>query len=111
MGNGDEMAHSLCAREFEGGYVFLLRCEEFLSPLMTEEHSVFMVYWREQGWPNPDSWPNSVCRWAKLCLPNRQTTQSVWHKSSVSMKLRHASCIEVSLLHDYADILRVTSTL
>jgi hypothetical protein len=95
MRGGDETNHSLCACEFEGGYIFLPRCEEFPLPLTADKLNVFMFYWKEQGWPNPDLWPNVVCHWAKLRLPNGQNARSMWHESSVVTGLRWVSCVEV----------------
>ena len=58
---GDHNGVSTCMREFNGGYAFLPCCEEFPSPLTIYELAAFKVYWREQGWPNVDSWANAVC--------------------------------------------------
>ena len=85
-------------REFENGFVFLPRCEELPSPLSEDEQLAFKTYWRTQSWPNADAWPNEVCRWAKLRLPNGQKARSVWYESDVNVRLRRASCVEVSLL-------------
>ena len=62
------------ALEFEEspGYVFLPRHEECPSPLNNNEAEALRAYWHQQGWPNIDSWTDSVCHWAKLHLPNRQ---------------------------------------
>ena len=49
-------------------------------------------------WPKADAWPNEVCHWAKLQLPNRQKAQSVWYESNVNVRLRWASCVEVGLM-------------
>ncbi|KAH9159369.1 hypothetical protein EDB89DRAFT_1887518 [Lactarius sanguifluus] len=94
VGSVKKSSHSVRTREFEGGYIFLPRCEEFPSPLTEDEHATFKIYWREQGWPNVDSWPNAVCRWAKLRLPNGQMARSVWLESNVTTKLRRTSCIK-----------------
>jgi hypothetical protein len=55
-----------------------------------------MVYWRAQHWPNGDSWPHAVCRWAQLQLPNGQCAHSVWEESSSVIRRRRSSCVEVS---------------
>jgi hypothetical protein len=84
-------------RKFEGGYIFLPRCEEFPSPMSEDELAAFKMYWDAQRWLNADTWPNAVCRWAKLQLPNGQKARSVWYESAVTTKPRWALCIEVSL--------------
>ena len=84
--------------EFEGSFVFLPCCEDNPSPLSDDELLAFKAYWSSQSWPNIDNWPNAVCRWAKLQLPNGQKARSVWYESCVNMKLRQASCVEVSFL-------------
>ena len=96
--------HSTHTREFEGGYVFLPRCEAFPTPLSDDELVALKTHWRQQDWPSTDSWPNAVCRWAKLRLPNRQTARSVWYESSINMRVRWASCIEVSPTNDCINV-------
>jgi hypothetical protein len=44
-----------------------------------------------------DSWPNAVCRWAKLRLPNGQKARSIWFESTITTSVRRASCVEVSI--------------
>lgn len=97
LGGTTGTSHSICIREFEDGYAFLPRCEDFPSPLTTDEHMALKAYWVQQGWPNLDSWPNAICRWAKLRLPNGQVARSVWYEASVNMKLRRTSCVEVRI--------------
>ena len=94
MGSRSSRSPNMC--EFDGGYVFLPRCEEFPLPLSDEELTAFKVYWIEQGWPNVEAWPNAVCWWAKLQLPNGQNARLVWFESSVKTKLRRSSCVEAS---------------
>ena len=84
--------------EFEDRYIFLPCCKEVPSPLSEYELVALKVYWRTQPWPDTDVWPNTVCRWAKLQLPNGQKARSVWYESHVKTKLCRASCIEVSFL-------------
>ena len=96
--------HSTHTREFEGGYVFLPRCEAFPTSLSDDELVALKTHWRQQDWPSTDSWPNAVCHWAKLCLPNRQTARSVWYESSINMRVRWASCIEVSPTNDCINV-------
>ena len=105
MGSSSDPSRSTHVREFEGGYVFLPRCEDFPSPLGTEEHAALKSYWMEQGWPSIDSWPNRICRWAKLSLPNGQRARSHWHESNVTQKLRRTSCVEARLFHKFSCIL------
>ena len=105
MGSSSDPSRSTHVREFEGGYVFLHRCEDFPSPLGTEEHTALKSYWMEQGWPNIDSWPNRICRWAKLSLPNGQRARSHWHESNVTQKLRRTSCVKAHLFHKFSCIL------
>ena len=83
--------------EFEDGFIFLPRCEDNPSPLSDDELLAFKAYWSTQPWPlaDIDAWPNAVCRWAKLQLPNGQKARSVWYESGVNTKLRRASCVEV----------------
>jgi hypothetical protein len=97
------------ARTFEGyaGYAFLPRYEEYPSPLsQIGERDALMLYWHVQGWPNADTWPHAVCRWAKLQLPNGQKVRSVWSETSSTTKLRRSSCAEVSntSIHTVHDI-------
>ena len=96
VGRNAGAPHSMCSHNFKGGFVFLPWCEEFPLPLAIDKLAALKNYWWEQGWPNVDLWPNVVCRWVKLHLPNRQTAWSVWYESSINMKLQWASCIEVS---------------
>ena len=81
------------------GYIFLPRREEVPSPLGNDELQALLLYWEEQQWPNNEQWPNAVCRWAKLQLPNGQKVRSVWFESGVSVKLRRTSCVEVCFVH------------
>jgi hypothetical protein len=108
---GDSNRNLTRACEFEDGYVFLPRCEEFPSPLTIEELVVLKAYWMAQHWPNIDSWPNAVCRWAKLRLPNGQKARSVWHESNVAMKPCCASCVDVRFFDNPPEVLSLTSTL
>lgn len=101
VGSSAGTSNSSRISEFEGGFIFLPRCEEFPLPLDIDELVALKTYWQEQGWPNADSWPNAVCRWAKLRLPNGQIARSTWYESNVKMKLRRASCVEVSSLLSY----------
>jgi hypothetical protein len=96
-------SHNMC--KFDGGFVFLPRCEDFPSPLTEDELLVFKRYWRAQGWPNIDTWPNAVCRWAKLQLPDGQKARSVWYESNVHTKLRRTSCVEVHFSDAYTEAL------
>src|SRR6266702_4656476 len=91
---GGQDSLPVCAREFEDcpGYALLPRREEYPTPLQEDELQALKGYWHEQGWPNPDSWENGVCRWAKLLLPTGQRARSTWHEAG---KLRRASCVEV----------------
>ncbi len=85
------------ACEFEGckGYTLLPRCEEYPTPLSEDELVALMSYWNRQGWPNQDSWSKTICRWAKLRLPNGQMACSVWKESRTLSNVRRASCVEV----------------
>ena len=95
---GGASSQSAQKREFENGFIFLPCCEEVPLPLSEDELIAFKTYWRTQSWPNMEAWANAVCRWAKLQLPNGQKAHSVWYESCVNMKLRQASCVEVSFL-------------
>ena len=86
------------ALEFEESprYAFLPRREEHPSPLNDDEAEALRAYWRQQGWPNIDSWTDSVCCWAKLHLLNGQRARSVWYEEgSAQPTLRRTSCVEV----------------
>jgi hypothetical protein len=85
------------AREFEGcrGYALFPRCEEYPTLLSEEELAALMSYWRRQEWPNQDVWSKTICRWAKLRLPNGQMARSVWQESRIQSNVRRASCVEV----------------
>ncbi|KAH9026426.1 hypothetical protein EDB85DRAFT_1868956, partial [Lactarius pseudohatsudake] len=72
VGSVKRLSHSVCTHEFGCGYIFLPCCKELPLPLTEDEHTTFKIYWREQGWLNVDLWPNTVCRWVKLRLPNGQ---------------------------------------
>ena len=99
FGDSNTSHLSIRARKFDGyeGYAFLPRCEEYPSPLEDDERDALKVYWHAQGWPNTDTWPNTVCHWAKLQLPNGQKARSVWQEKSMATKRRRSSCVEVSL--------------
>jgi hypothetical protein len=92
-GNGSSHSHN--KHEFEGGYVFLPCCEDFPTPLSDDKLMALKAYWHKQGWPNADTWPNAVCHWAKLQLPNGQNAHSMWYKSTITTKLHWALCVEV----------------
>jgi hypothetical protein len=77
------------------GYIFLPRCEEEPRPLDNNEAEALRIYWHEQGWPGLDNWNDSVCRWAKLQLPNGQKAWSVWFKKGSVASLCCTSCVEV----------------
>ena len=85
---GCQSSQSAHKCEFESGFKFLPRCKEFPSPLSEDELVAFKTYWTKQHWPNADAWPNAVCRWAKIQLPDGQKAHSVWYKSGVNTKLR-----------------------
>ena len=87
------------ARVFDGynGYTFLPRYERYPSPIVEDaERVALMRYWDTQNWPNKDTWPHTICRWAKLQLPNGQKARSIWYETSVTTNLRRSSCVEVS---------------
>ena len=88
------------ARTFDGydGYVLLPRREVHPTLLEEDELEALTDYWRLQGWPMQDSWPNAVCRWAKLQLPNGQKARSIWFESTVTTSVRQASCVEVGIV-------------
>ena len=96
VGLGSSRSAHKC--EFEGGFVFLPCCEEIPLSLSKDELIAFKAYWITQPWPSADVWPNAVCRWAKLQLPNGQKAHSLWYESSVNARLRRVSCVEVSLM-------------
>ena len=77
VGGNAGAPHSTGSHNFKGGFVFLPWCKEFPLPLAIDKLVALKNYWWEQGWLNMDSWPNTVYRWAKLHLPNRQTAWSV----------------------------------
>ena len=97
-GKIDAVTRPTRARKFEGydGFAFLPRCEDYPSPITGDERDALKIYWRAQKWPNVDTWPHAVCRWAKLQLPNGQKARSIWQESSLATKPRRASCVEVS---------------
>lgn len=82
---------------FEGspGYMFLPRREEHPRTLKDDEAEALRSYWHEKGWPGLDNWNDSVCRWAKLQLPNGQKARSVWFEEGSAASLRRTSCVEV----------------
>jgi hypothetical protein len=108
---GSRSSHSPNMCEFNGGYVFLPCCKDFPSLLFEDELIAFKAYWREQGLPNVEAWPNVVCHWAKLQLPNGQNAQSVWFVSTVNTKVCCSSCVEVSPLRQFHGILNINKTL
>ena len=67
---GDPLSSSCSgnSRIFSGydGYVLLPRREVHPTPLEDAKIEALTNYWQQQGWPMRDSWPNAVCRWAKL---------------------------------------------
>ena len=99
---GDSPASSVSgnARTFDGydGYVLLPRREVHPTPLEEDETKALKDYWQLQGWPMQESWPDAVCRWAKLQLPNGQKARSIWFESTVTTSVRRASCVEVSIV-------------
>ncbi|KAH8987487.1 hypothetical protein EDB86DRAFT_2808878 [Lactarius hatsudake] len=95
---GSSLPNNAYVFEEAPGYALLPRHEECPAPLSDEELEALMIYWRSQDWPIQRSWPNAVCRWAKLCLPNGQRARSVWFESKVSGPLRRTSCVEVRQL-------------
>jgi Transposase family tnp2 len=101
FGDNDVPPLSTRSRTFDGyeGYAFLPSCENYPSPLSgVGERDALMLYWHARGWPNADTWPHAVCRWAKLQLPNGQKVRSVWAERRLTMKIRRASCVEASLV-------------
>lgn len=92
VGGNDATRVSSRARTFDGydGYAFLPRCEQYLSPLADDEHDALKIYWLAQSWPNADTWPSAVCRWAKIQLPNGQRARSVWQEKNIKTKTRRA---------------------
>jgi Transposase family tnp2 len=90
-----DLSNRTCTFDSAPGYKLLPRREEVPTALSNDEHHALMVYWNEQRWLNGELWPNAVRRWAKLQLPNEQKARSVWFESSVSIKLRRTSCVEV----------------
>ena len=85
-----------CIFESALGYGFIPCCEEYPAPLLDDEHSALLSHWQHMGWPNQHSWPNTVCCWAKLALPNGQCVQSVWFKSTSTLKPCQTSFVEVT---------------
>ena len=85
---------------FQGydGYVLLPHHEAHPTPLDEAKIEVLTNYWQLQGWPTQDSWPNTVCRWAKLQLPNGQKAHSIWFESTVTTSVRRALCVEVRII-------------
>ena len=100
FGDSQSSSESGNTRTFDGyeGYVLLPRREVHPTPLDEAELEALTNYWRLQGWPNQDSWPNAVCRWAKLQLPNGQKAHSLWFESTVMTSVRRASCVEVHMV-------------
>jgi hypothetical protein len=92
LGDIDTSPFPANARIFDGyvGYAFLPRSEAYPSPIVEDtERRAMMAYWHAQNWPN------AVCRWAKLQLPNGQKARSVWYETSVTTKLHRSLCVEV----------------
>ena len=108
---GGGPACSTRRRKFEDGFIFLPHCKDIPLPLSDDKLLAFKAYWSTQPWPNADAWPNAVCRWVKLQLPNGQKAHSVWYESSVNTKLCRASCVEVSFFDSSMRVLLLTCTL
>ncbi|KAH9048851.1 hypothetical protein EDB84DRAFT_1261692, partial [Lactarius hengduanensis] len=89
------------AREFEGYIGNFPR----LLKMMTAE--ALKAYWHAQNWPNADAWPDAVCRWGKLQLPNGQKARSVWQEANVLTKPRRSRLIQVN----YNEDLRIANVL
>jgi hypothetical protein len=96
LGDNDTTLPSIRAHKFEGydGFAFLPRCQDYPSPITGDERKALKIYWCAHNWPNADSWPHAVCRWAKLQLLNRQKARSVWQETSVATNPRRSSCVE-----------------
>ncbi len=94
--SNNDMSCSKNEIAFENGYSLLPHCEGCPYPLSDYEQTALRTYWIMQDWPNVESMPTEVCRWVKLGLPNGQKAQSVWYETSMKMKLRRTSCVEVS---------------
>ena len=54
------------ARDVGDGYALLPKYQDSVKPLTNFEYQALMVYWRNQGWPNQERWPNAVSQWARL---------------------------------------------
>jgi hypothetical protein len=112
--NAPPLSTWACTFDGYAGYVFFPCCEEYPSPLsQNEEREALMLYWHAQGWPNADTWPHAVCRWAKLQLPNGQKVRSVWNETSLMAKVCRSSCVEVShtsiyIIHDLNSFTQVS---
>lgn len=86
------------AHVFPDRYAFLPRCDSIARPMVQIEYDTLMEYWQREGWPNQQSWPNAIIRWARLQLPNGQRARSLWSESNSKSSLRRTSCVEVSHL-------------
>jgi hypothetical protein len=68
-------------RDLVDGYVLLRACQPTAIDISEPEATVIMKLWDAKGWPNRDCWPQAVCQWACLQLPNGQIACSYWMES------------------------------
>src|ERR1700735_5893872 len=82
--DSSQVARNACVFDGYEGYAMLPGREAHPTPLTGDKLTVLLDYWQNEGWPARESWQNSVCRWAKLQLPNGQRARSVWYESGVA---------------------------
>jgi hypothetical protein len=83
------------AKDLRQGYALLCVCQRTAKPVEEAEANTILRYWRENGWPNLDDWPQEVKRWSHLHLPNGQTACSRWYESQSSHSLWKMTCVKV----------------
>jgi hypothetical protein len=90
------------------GYALLRACQNAPEPVTEAEANAILKYWEAKGWPNMNSWPRAVKRWARLQLPNGQRARSNWYESHSTRPLRKATCVRVCRSIYFTPVLKLT---
>jgi hypothetical protein len=82
-------------KDLKEGFVLLWPRQKQPTDILPLEEEAIMTLWQKEGWPNQNDWPRTVCRWARLQLPNGQVVRSMWGESKSLQHLRQTTIAKV----------------
>ena len=86
-------------KDLNDGFILLWPRQKQQTEILPLEEEAIMTLWQKEGWQNQNDWPRTVCRWARIRLPNSQVVRSMWGESKSQQHLRQTTIAKVRSYH------------